>query len=134
MERGSKGGREGERVMLFFPSIFHLTVHGRIVDHQNGGLPRIHGFKQGLYCNDLSRDERTMSFVCLCLFLVGLFIGSRGYVLSARDQRHIRDGTCRRSQIMVRVQWELDKEGTSFAFPLTLSPDLAVLMQVHNAW
>ena len=34
---------------------------------------------------------------------------------------------------MVRVQWELDKEGASFAFSLTLRPDFPVLVQVHNA-
>ena len=34
---------------------------------------------------------------------------------------------------MMRVQWELDKESASEPFPLTLRPDLAVLVQFHKA-
>ena len=34
---------------------------------------------------------------------------------------------------MARVQGELDEEGAAEPFPLTLRPDLAVLVQLHNA-
>ena len=34
---------------------------------------------------------------------------------------------------MMGVQGEVDEEGASFAFTLTLRPDLAILVQIHNA-